>query len=528
MTLLALPLFAITALDATTLEVAILSALEFVPFLFIALFAGAIMDRRRRRPVMLAADIGRAVVLSSIPLAWAFDKLTLTHMYIAVIMMGCATVFFDISAGSFLPDVVDEEDLIAANGSFGIAENVALTGGPALAGLMLRLLSAPLVLLADAASYLTSALLIGRIPPDAEWPAPKARADASVRADIKAGTSFVFKHRELRPILVAMTTWNFGLHVLFGVFNVYMVRTLAFSPLRIGMVYSVGAVGAIVASVIAEKVSDRFGLGRSIVFFCAAPVVGSLLMWSAESWSATVGLAIGLGVCSFGTGGGNVLQVSYRSAATPAAFRGRMNATFRTLGYGVIPVGFLVGGWVGSAFTMRLALLLAGVAAAVSLFTVMGSPVAHIVGMPILDESEAGLDVAVGNKGGSQLGSPLVEVGATHGSSGGGKGQLSHIYRWNDMKMHMWDLIPRNNDADAVALEDPLLREADALARHYQMLGQDLGKINPVINLGAGHDQDMARRHRVDRQEADAVFVTPNKRAGDFAIDDSGEDGRHG
>jgi MFS family permease len=527
MTLLALPLFAIGSLRATTFQVALLGALEYAPFIVLALFAGAIMDRRRRRPVMLVTDIGRAIVLSSIPLAWGLGKLTLAHMYIAVILMGCGTVFFDISSGSFLPDVVDEEDLIAANGSFSIAENIAVTGGPALAGLMLRLLSAPLVLMADAASDLTSAFLVARIPRDSEWPAPKTAVGASVRAEIKAGGAFVFKHRELRPILMAMTTWNLGLHVLFGVLNVYMVRTLGFSPLRIGLMYAVGASCALVSSVAAEKLSDRFGLGPTLVFFFGADALGSILVWSAESWSATIGMMAGMGVFSFGTAGSNVLQVSYRSAVTPSALRGRMNATFRTLAYGVIPVGFLVGGAVGAIFTPRHAILLGCVIATVAFLRLMRSPVAHIVGMPSTENSELGLDVAVGHEGGSQLSSPRVEIGATYGSGSGGERQLSHVYRWNEMKMHMWDLIPRNDDADSLALEDPLLREADALARHYQMLGQDLGKIDPVINLDAGHDQDVTGRHRVDRQEADTVLVTPNKRAGDLAVDNAREDGGH-
>jgi MFS family permease len=528
MTLLALPIFAIKSLKASTFEVAVLGALEFVPFMVIALFAGAIMDRRRRRPVMLATDVGRAVVLASIPLAWMFDALTLAHMYLAVVVLGAATVFFDISSGSFLPDVVDEEDLIAANGSFGIAENLAMTGGPALAGLLLRLLSAPLVLLADAASYVASAIFIWRIPRDAEWPVPQTVGGSSVRADIKAGTSFVFRHRELRPILIAAATWNLAAHVLYGVLNVYMIRTLGFSALRVGVVYAVSATGALLASVIAERLSDRFGLGPILAFFIGAPVVGTLLVWSAESWSATAGLAIGMGVCGVGSGGGNVLQVSYRSAATPAALRGRMNATFRTICYGVIPIGFLLGGLAGSVFTERTAVLLSCVISAIGLLTLMRSAAAHIVGMPALgDALEAGLDMTVGHEGGSQVGAPAVKVGSAYGSGGGGERQLPHVYRWNEMKMHMWDLIPRNDDADAFALEDPLLREADALARHYQMLGQDLGKIDPVINLDPGHNQDMAGRHRIDRQEPDTMLVTPNKRSGDFAVDDASKDGGH-
>jgi MFS family permease len=528
LTLLALPIFAIKSLNATTFQVAVLGALEYVPFMVIALFAGAIMDRRRRRPVMLATDIARAVVLASIPLAWAFGALTLAHMYIAVTIMGAATVFFDISSGSFLPDVVDDEDLIAANGSFGVAENLAMTGGPALAGLLLRLLSAPLVILGDATSYLVSALFVWRIPRDAEWPAPKVAAGSSVRADIKVGTSFVFNHRELRPILVAAAAGNLASHVLAGVLNVYMFRTLAFSPLRIGVVYAVSAAGALFAATVAEKLSRRFGLGPTFVLFISAPVVGTLLIWSAESWSPTAGLAIGMGVCGVGSGGGNVLQVSYRSAVTPAALRGRMNATFRTICYGVIPIGFLLGGLVGSVFNARTAVLLASVISAIGLLTIMRSAAAHIAGMPALgDALDARLDMTAGNKVGSQIGAPSVEVGAAHGSSGGGERQLPHVYRWNEMKMHMWDLIPRNDDADAFALEDPLLREADALARHYQMLGQDLGKIDPVINLDPGHHQDMAGRHRVDRQEPDTMLVTPNKRSGDFAVDDTGKDGSH-
>jgi MFS family permease len=528
-TLLALPLMAITTLNSTPLQVAMLGVLEYLPFLAIGLFAGAVMDRRRRRPVMLITDFGRAVALASIPIAWAFDLLSLAQIYVVVLIVGCFTVFFDVSAGSFLPDVVDETDLVAANGAFSIAETIAVTGGPGVAGVLLQVVSAPFTLLLDVASYALSALLISRVPSDAEWPAPKVAEDASIIGEIRVGLSFIGRHPTLAPLLRLLALFNLFWFSIFAVLSIYLIRELGFGSARVGLVFATGAVGAIVGVALADRVSSALGIGRTLITFYVASVIGVGVMWTAPTWSPTFGMIVGMAICNSSIAVTNVLQVSYRSAITPPELRGRMNASFRMAIYGSIPIGYLLGGLLGRFIALRSVLLVAIVGLASALPSFIRSPASKIVRMPSGDErSTDAFGETKLNELSPDVAGPSIEVIPGDGSGRGGKRQLPHVYRWNDMKMHMWDLVPSDYEPYTFASEDPLLREADALARHYEMLGQDLGQIDPMIDLDPRNDEYVPGRHGVNGQESDTVFVAPDERTRYVTVDDAREDGGHG
>jgi MFS family permease len=528
---LVVPLLAIGTLKASTMQVAVLGALEYAPFLMFGLFAGAVMDRRRRRPVMLLADLGRALVLASVPIAWFLNVLSLAQLYVVVLVMGLCTVFFDVAASSFLPDVVDDADLVGANTAFSIAETTAITAGPGAGGVLLGIVSAPAVVIVDVISYLLSALFIGGVSADAEWPAPKVREGSSLRREIREGTLFVRRHCELGPILAIMAVLNFCLFVTHGVLTVHMVRDLQFSSTRIGLLFGLSAAGPIVGVSAAERISRRIGIGTTVWTMTALWCVGITILWSSQRWSVpTVPVLLGLTLANMAVSIVNVLQVSYRSAVTPSYLRGRMNATFRTVLYGVIPLGYLTGGALGTVFDRRTPILIAAIGVALALPFFIASPARRIVGMPSSDPQglRARLVEPVGEQSGSQVETPAVEVVSGDGGGSRGKGHLGHVYRWNEMKMHVWDLVPRDDQANPLTGEDPLLREADALARHYEMLGHDLGEIDPMFDLGPGHDEGVSGSHRVDREEGDAELVTPDKGSRNLAVDDAGKDGGHG
>jgi MFS family permease len=528
-TLLALPLMAITTLKATPLEVAMLGVLEYLPFLAIGLFAGAVMDRRRRRPVMLITDIGRAIALASIPISWAFDLLSLAQIYVVVVIVGCFTVFFDVSAGSFLPDVVDESDLVAANSAFSIAETLAITGGPGFTGILLQVVSAPIALVVDVGSYVLSALFIGRVSSDAEWPAPKIAEDASLLGEIRVGLTFVWNHPTLAPILRLLALFNLFWFAAFSILSIHLIRDLGFGTARVGVVYGLGAAGSIVGVALAERISSILGIGRTVSACCFVATIGVAVMWTAPLWSPTIAMIVGMSLSSGSIAVTNVLQVSYRSAVTPPDLRGRMNASFRMALYGIIPIGFLAGGLLSRFVALRSVILVGAIGTLVSLPFFLRSPAYRIGAMPSGDDR---LSVGVGeaeiDERAPEIGTPALEVVTGDGRSRGRKRQLPHVYRWNDMKMHMWDLVPSDYEPYTFASEDPLLREADALARHYEMLGQDLGQVDPFVDFDARDDEHMAGSHRVNGEKPDAVFVAPDERTRYVAVDDARKDGSHG
>jgi MFS family permease len=527
-TLLALPLMAITTLNATAFQVALLGVLEFLPFLAIGLFAGAVMDRRRRRPVMLITDIGRAIALASVPIAWALDLLSLAQIYVVVVIVGCFTVFFDVASGSFLPDVVDETDLIAANSAFSIAETMAITGGPGAAGILLQVISAPVTLAVDVASYVLSAVFIGRVPSDVEWPAPRVADDASILGEIRAGIRFIRTHETLAPILRLLAAWNLFTYTNFAILTVYLIRNLGFGTARVGFVFAVGAIGSILGVALTERISVALGIGRTMIAFCLVAAVGMIVMWTAPLWSPTIAMIVGLTLTNAATATTNVLQVSYRTAVTPPELRARMNASFRMALYGIIPIGYLLGGLLSSFISLRSIFIVSVIGLVLAVPSFVRSPASAIIGMPSGDERlELGFAVPQIDEGGAKVGAPPLEVVSSNRRGRRSKRQLPHVYRWNDMKMHMWDLVPSDYEPYSFASEDPLLREADALARHYEMLGQDLGQIDPMINLDPGHDEHMPGGHGVDGEKRNAVFVAPDEGTRYVAVDDFREDGGH-
>ncbi len=356
-TLLALPVVAVTVLDATPLEMGVLTALETAAFLLIGLPAGAWVDRWRRKRVLVTADLVRAVVLATLPLAYLLDVLTLGQLFVVAAVTGTATVFFDVAYQSYLPTLVDRDQLVDGNGKLEASRAVAQVAGPGATGVLLRVLGAPLLIGVDALSFLLSALFIGRIgTPDV---VPDRAARRSLRAEIAEGLGFVVRHPLLRRI-VACT----GISNLFGSMNtallvLYVIRELGLSESTLGLVFSVGAVGGLGGAATAAWFARRVGEGRAIplsalVFAAAgttmplaalgAPVLWLVPGWFVLSWSVVVY---------------NVVQVSFRQRLCPPGLLGRMNASVRFIVFGTMPLGGLLGGvlgeWLGVLPTLWIA-----------------------------------------------------------------------------------------------------------------------------------------------------------------------------
>ncbi|MCX5192453.1 MFS transporter [Streptomyces sp. NBC_00249] len=345
-TLLALPLVAIGTLDATPFEAGLLVMSEYLAFLLIGLPAGAWVDRLPLRPLMVAGDLGRAVLLLSIPVAGWLGVLTLPQLYAVGFGMSVCTVFFDVAAQSALPQLVDGERLVQANVRLEATRNITQVGGPGLAGALVGALTAPVALVADALSYTVSALLVARVRPLAKQSG--ARPVTTLRADIAEGLRFVFGHPALRALTLAAAVSNLCGTVGASMLLVLLAGDLGLSPLLCGAVFTAEAVGGLIGSLLTRRIAAALGQGPAM---CASLVVSALLWllalpFYAADWRFAVAVVLqGLGWTAFMTF--KISSVAYRQRLCPEPLMGRMTATFRFVVWGSMPVGALVGGMLG-------------------------------------------------------------------------------------------------------------------------------------------------------------------------------------
>jgi MFS family permease len=361
-TRLALPLIAITILDATPLEVGFLGAAQLGPFLLVGLPAGAIIDRISRvLRLMVFADIARTVILLSVPLAYSAGGLSLQQLYAVAFATGVFTVFFDNASSAYLPSLIDSQLLVDGNSKLEVSRSSAQIAGPGLAGALIELTSAPAALVADALSFLASAALIGGIrqpnrPAEAR---PQRLRVRGLGREVVDGTRYVFRHPYLRAIALTTTTANFFRSALVAVLLVYLVREAHASAGAIGLAFALGNAGFLAAVLVAPAAARRFGIGPTIrVAVCLFGPAAVLVAAAPARW-AIVAVFVMEFVDSVGIGLHGVNQVSLRQAVTPEHLRGRVAATMRLGLLGAIPLGTLLGGALGTLAGLRPALWVA-------------------------------------------------------------------------------------------------------------------------------------------------------------------------
>ena len=361
-TRLALPLVAIVVLDATPFQVGLLGGAQLAPFLLIGLPAGAIVDRiARKRRLLVACDLVRAAALASIPLAYWVDALALSQLYTVAFATGLLTVFFDVTAGTYLPALVERRHLVDGNSKLELSRSSAEIVGPGAAGLLIELASAPYALLADALSFVGSAALIRRIraPEPAVGSVHAGTRIAGLGRDILEGARFVAGQRYVRAIALTTTTANFFRSALVAVLLVYLVREAGASAGLIGLAFALGNVGFVAAAAAAPALARRFGVGRVMLVSVSVFGPAALLVALAPADLALAAAGTMVLVDGFGIGLHGVNQVSVRQAVTPEHLRGRMQATIRFLMFGSMPLGTLLGGALGSTLGLRQAIWVA-------------------------------------------------------------------------------------------------------------------------------------------------------------------------
>lgn len=380
-TQIALPLFAVVVLKASTFQVGLLTAATSAAFAVIALPAGALVDRRPKRSVMIVCDLLRLVIIGSIPVAAALGTLTMTQLYVVAVATGVCTVFFDVSYQSYVPSLVRAEDLMDANGKLGATGAFAQLGGPSLGGGLVAAFGAAGAMTADAISYAVSVVSIFGIRRREEPPPPR-RADETLRSQIAEGLRFVTRHRILRRVVACTGTANLFSGMTSALAMVFLVRVLHVRPALTGLIMAGSAIGAIAGGVFAGRLAKKIGSARVIwvsMLVFSAPQVIAAAAW--RGWGVLL-FPLGWGITGFSALVYNVAQVSYRQSVTPPELMGRMNAAVRWVVWGTLPIGGVLGGVLGTLIGVRPALWLAFIGSWAAGWFVFFSPLRHMRDVP--------------------------------------------------------------------------------------------------------------------------------------------------
>jgi MFS family permease len=410
---LAIPLVAIIFLKASAFEVALLGTVEFLPFLLFTLPAGAWVDRLQRRPILITGDVGRAFCLISIPIAYELGFLTIIQLYVVAFAMGVLTVFFDVSYQSYLPSLVDRDQLVEGNAKLQASQSAAQILGPGFGGYLIGVLTAPVAVIVDAVSYLASAVFVftikGSEPPIPPATGPRGSRMERLRGfggEIREGLAFVLKHPYLRMIAGATSSSNLFGNIATGIYLVYVVRVLGLDPLRIGLIFSLGSFGTFAGALVANRIAARIGVGRTIVLAMAINGPSIFLIAIAPIGGAEPFLIASAAIGGFGALVYNVNQVSFRQAITPERMQGRMNATMRFLVWGTIPIGSVISGTLATIFGLSATIWVGAILSFTPVLFLVFSPILSIKTMPSSPEDWAARNEALDAAAAAEPGQP--------------------------------------------------------------------------------------------------------------------------
>lgn len=344
----ALPVIAILTLGAGPEGVAWLAALGVAPAVVVGLLAGGFVDRNHKRPLLIAADLARAALVLSVPVAAWMGGLTLEHLYLVAALAGAATALFQMADNAYLPALVGKDRLVEANSKIEATEATAEIGGPALAGILIRTVTAPVTMVLDALSYIWSAALLARIRTREALAPPSEAVGAVARLvdDLRVGGAHGARHPVIGPIFAAFGIQSFFGGFFFALYMLYTLRDLALDEATVGMIIGVGGIGAILGSLAARRIADALGTGPAMVATLALGQAASLLIPAAAQAGAW---QIPLLVLHQLLGDGFlvafiVLAVSLRQTLLPTEVLGRVNATFQVLTGVALPLGTVAAG----------------------------------------------------------------------------------------------------------------------------------------------------------------------------------------
>jgi MFS family permease len=356
---IALPLTAVLVLAATPVQMGILGALDGVSVLVIGLFAGVLADRVRRRPLMIATDLGRALILGTIPLAVLLGVLSIDQLYIVAALAGMLTVIFTIASPAYLPSLIPEESLVEGNSKLGMSDALAEIGGPAVAGPLVQLLSAPIAIVFDAFSFLFSACCLGLIrKPESHTTSHEQRK--SIWSDLIEGLRLVLQNPLLRSLAVSAGIFSLFGNFIGALYALYVIRQIGAPPIFLGLLVATGGLSALLGAFMAERVIQRFGLGKTVgvgLFIYGA--TGLLIPLAGGSVTfALIPLFLSQLLGDSSVSIYFIAGVSLRQSLVPSNLLGRTNASIQFLSQGVAPLGALLAGILGAMIGLRLTIFI--------------------------------------------------------------------------------------------------------------------------------------------------------------------------
>jgi MFS family permease len=384
-TLIALPLTAVLVLDATAAEMGFLTAAGLFPYLLFSLHAGSWVDRRgERRRKMIAADVGRALIVASVPIAYALDVLTIEQLFVTEFLVGSLAVVFSVSNPTLFISVVPREGYVEGQSLLNGTRAFSFVAGPTIGGLLVQAVTAPGALVLDACSYVFSALFLRSISPE-EPPTEEAQ-----RGHVVAGLRFIGRSSVMRSSLAATATVNFFNFVFWALFVLYVSRELDVPAGTLGLILGAGAVGGVIGSLVTGRISRRIGLGPAYVVGCVlfplplvlVPLASGprwlvvLMLFLAEFWS-------GVGVMMLDISAGAIF-----AALIPDRLRSRVSGAYSFVNYGVRPLGALAGGALGSTIGLRPTLWIGAIGALAGVLWLLPSPIPRLRDLPEPEDAD--------------------------------------------------------------------------------------------------------------------------------------------
>ena len=378
-----LPLAAVLTIRATPAQLGLLAALTLGPSLIVGLTAGGLVDRSRRRSILVATDLIRALVLASVPLAAFLHWLSMGQLYVAAFVVGAASVLFDIADHAYLPGLIDRGLLVDANAKLSVTESVAEMGGPALAGILVQALTAPVAIAVNAVTYLVSAAFLAGIrTPEPKLPAPETRS--SLIADLAVGYAAVMSEPLVRPLFITSLV-----QALFGAFFqtlyvIFAIRTLGFSPALLGLTIAMGGLGALGGALLFPALTRWAGFGPAIIVSAAVSAASAFLIPFA---GGPMALAIAMMVAAqlLGDSFGVAMLIGIKSlqqSVFPAHLLGRVGAAMRAAGGATAIVGAVAGGLLAGPYGIRPMLFVAATGITLGLIWMIASPIRALRALP--------------------------------------------------------------------------------------------------------------------------------------------------
>lgn len=378
---LAYPLTAIIVLQATTFQIGFLQASGTAAAALVGLFAGVIADRVRRKPLLITADLGRALLAFSIPLAAFFGVLRIEQLYLVAFFSGALSILSMVAGAAFLPSLLEKEQLVEGNSKFGTTESAAMIAGPSLSGALVQILTAPIAIVIDAISFFVSAVFVWQIR------APEILVEKQKRniwTEIGEGLRFVYGNEILRPLAESIAAYFLFRQIVLALFTLYAIRELHLEPFLLGVIFSALGFGFLVGALTVKLITNRFGIGRTMI---SANLINIFALALVPLASGSTAFIVALLITShflhaFGVQVNGINLMSLRQAITPNHLQGRMTASFRFVNVGMMMFGSLIAGALGELIGLRETLVIGAVGMLVPFLRLLFSPVRHLNEQP--------------------------------------------------------------------------------------------------------------------------------------------------